>query len=116
MQRLQARSKARITQAKILIIICYYVVLEATTLTAFSVAIRDHPHYVRELSAYFLCESTGVRTGEPCRPSEFRRFNNHIPSMLSFVVLSLIPVVSLVYIVRVQDIKSACQKLFRKTT
>ena len=99
---------------KVLIILIYYILLGVCTLTTFSVTSRNIQHFTRELVSYFLCESTGLSDGEVCDRTTFEQFSNPIPAALSFIILGLYPVINLIYVVNIQELKQKGRRLTRK--
>ena len=107
--------KAKAVEVRVLIILCYFILLGVSALTTFSVSSQNIQHFTRELISYFLCESTGTTNGKlPCDRMAFEQFSNPIPTALSFLLLGLYPVVNLIYVVHIQELKQKGKKLTRK--
>ncbi len=104
---MRSKDQTRIAQAKITVVLFYYVILGASTLTTFTLASRNFPLFLDALLTYFVCEGTG--TGEPCDRCGFMEYNNPVASTVSMVSLGLIPVINLVYVVRFRGISATCR-------
>lgn len=92
-------------EMKVLIILFYYVLLGVCTLTTFSVHSRNMQLFTSGLVSYFLCESTGTNDGKVCDRTAFEQFSNPIPAAFSFILLGLYPVINLIYVVKIQELK-----------
>lgn len=107
--------KAKAVEVRVLIILCYFILLGVSALTTFSVSSQNIQHFTRELISYFLCESTGITNGKLlCDRMAFEQFSNPIPTALSFLLLGLYPVVNLIYVVHIQELKQKGKKLTHK--
>ena len=102
-------------QKKLLIVFCYYVVLTVIALTSFTLATRNTGVIVNSAKRYFLCEQNGHDPSEPCSRSELERLMNPTGITLSFILaMALFPVVNLVYIVNIQELKELWRKCLVK--
>jgi len=101
-------------EMKVLIILFYYILLGVCSLTTFSVTSRNMQLFTSGLVSYFLCESTGTNDGKVCDRTAFEQFSNPIPAALSFILLGLYPVVNLIYVVNIQELKQKGKRLTRK--
>ena len=106
--------KAKAVEVRVLIILCYFILLGVSALTTFSVSSQNIQHFTRELISYLLCESTGTTNGKLCDRMAFEQFSNPIPTALSFLLLGLYPVVNLIYVVHIQELKQKGKKLTHK--
>ena len=78
----------------------------ALTQTAFTVTLRNQPKFVAELTEYFFCEAAGIQ-GNICERS-FERLASDVPVTIGYALLGLYPIVSLIYVVNVEEIKESC--------
>ena len=93
-------------EIKLLIIFCYFFVFLAVSQTAFAFALRNTPSFAAELAEYFFCEAAGI-PGRTCERS-FERIAGDIPVAIGFVLYGLYPVVTLIYVVNVKELKEFC--------
>jgi hypothetical protein len=96
-------------ETKVLIVLCYYIILGAAVLSIFSFALFNIN--TKQLIAYFTCEARG-KPAPNTNVSECEKLlkaiqstDNPIPISLAIVVLGFLPVVNLVYIVKFSDLK-----------
>ena len=106
--------KAKAVEVRVLIILCYFILLGVSALTTFSVSSQNIQHFTRELISYLLCESTGTTNGKLCDRMAFEQLSNPVPTALSFLLLGLYPVVNLIYVVYIQELKQKGKKLTHK--
>ena len=97
-------------EKKILIVTCYCIVLSTVALTAFTLSTRDTPAFVRNIGLYFLCEQRGHDPENPCS-RDYIKNSDSVLTMLSFVLLSLFPVVNLIYAINTRELKEFMQRM-----
>ncbi len=97
-------------EKKILIVTCYYIVLSTVALTAFTLSTRDTPALVRNIGLYFLCEQRGHDPENPCS-RDYIKNSDSVLTTLSYVLLSLFPVVNLIYAINIRELKEFMQKM-----
>ena len=96
-------------ERKILITLCYYVVLGVITLASvITLSTRNvNPDVVRN---YFLCEALGVDPENPCDKSVFEdRVAGPVVISLISALLGLLPAVNLIFTVNITDLKKLCR-------
>ena len=102
-----------VATTKLLIIICYFAGVTTYHLIVLSVNKLRFPfaRYIQDLREYFLCESAGVRPVMMCDRNEI---NQAVPYQLlldtSFIFIALFPIVNLVYIVNIHELKRSFKK------
>ncbi len=111
LQIFRSKNETHIAQAKILIVLVYYIVVGASVLTAYSVFTRNETVFKDELREYFICEAAG--TGEPCDRSGFMDSNHPVLEAISYILLGLTPVTNLVYVMNFQKMKETCRRWYR---
>ena len=96
-----------IPERKILISLCYYVVLTVFVLTSFTLSVRNIEPFSKELRGHFACEQLGQDPENPmlCDRQRFRRLAYPEVTAVAFVLLGLFPVVNLVYVLNVKELK-----------
>ena len=96
-----------IPERKILISLCYYVVLTVFVLTSFTLSIRNIEPFSKERRGHFACEQLGQDPENPmlCDRQRFRRLAYPKVTAVAFVLLGLFPVVNLVYVLNVKELK-----------
>ena len=80
----------------------------AVSQTALTIVLRNQPIFIIQLKAYFLCESMGV-PGNNCERS-FGRFNSKVSLVISYLFLGLYPIINLIYVVNVKELKNSCSR------
>ena len=100
-------------QKKLLVVFCYYVMLSVVDLTTYTMIARNSPVLRESLQRYFFCEQSGRDSSKPCNRSEFENMTNASGITLSYILLlAVFPVVNLVYIVNIQELKEIWRKYF----
>ena len=90
-------------ELKILIISCYYVTFAVFIVTTFTIThIQMEAQFFSDVASYFACEATG--TGSECDRS-FGELSGEIFSFLSLILIGLFPIVNLVYVLNIQELK-----------
>lgn len=86
-----------IAECKLLVILCYAVVLGVLGITHFGVLTATQEEYIAALEAYFSCELTGIPNN--CSRSSFQQYTH--PSLLfsTYIIIGLIPAVNLTYVI-----------------
>lgn len=102
-------------ERKLLIALSYYVILTAFVLTSFTLSVRNIEPFAAELLRHFTCEQRGQNPENPmlCDRQRFRRLAYPEVTAAAFVLLGLFPVVNLVYVLNVKELKEkwkACRK------
>jgi len=94
-------------ERKILIILCYYVLLGVIALTAFTIFTRNSTQFSDAIAEYWLCESTGVNPENTCDRlrESFQQLSYPGLSAVSYVLLGIFPAVNLIFAVNVKEIK-----------
>ena len=92
-------------ERKLLIILCYYVLLVAISLTAFTVTLRRSGLYFTALLEYWRCETTGVDPENPCNRASFEEQTYPGLTTLAYVLLWTFPAVNLIFAVNISEIK-----------
>ena len=91
-------------EIKISVILIYFSLFLGTSQTALTFVLRNIPNYTSELKTYFLCESSGQLPGKVCERS-FERLGWEIVIVIAYIILGCYPVVQLIYVVNVKDLK-----------
>ena len=92
-------------ERKILIAFCYYILLAAVALTSFTVELRNSELFVEELLNYFACEGKGNDPNNPCDRNTFRQLAIPWLTVVSLVLIFLLPAVNLVYVLNIKELK-----------
>ena len=89
--------------------------ISVVTITSYSISIRKQKSFAEELVKYFICESTGTSPGKTCTRSHFEGLDPSAPATaISVIVVSLYPLVNLLYVIRLADIKTFLQQITSK--
>lgn len=97
-------------ETKILIILTYYICVAIPPLIGSSIEIRNTSNLRVQLLNYFTCEQPGHNPDAPCDTNTFRQNLYHQLSTLGEVLRNLFPLICLLYVVNVQELKTACGK------
>ena len=104
----RADSKLKTVERKILVILCYYVLLGAIALTSYTLSTRNVEEFIKGVSHYFLCESPGMDPDSPCDRSGFENFSYPILTLFGYILLGLFPAVNLIFAVDIRELKQWC--------
>ena len=95
---------------KVVIVLCYYIVLGAAVLTIFTHDLLNFNQIESMILKYFKCESMGMAhsNGSICFNTEHstKRLFNPIPTTVATVILGFLPVVNLIYVIKFSVFKS----------
>ena len=94
-------------EKKLLFLLCYYVFLGSETLVAFAVDSSNSGTYIAAVSHYFACEANGSSTSGRC-DAEMKAFAslNYVELYaMAYILLGLLPAVSLLYVVNFKKVK-----------
>ena len=100
-------------EKKILIIFCYYVLLSVIAIIAFTLATRNVERFSSEIAKYFVCETDGHDSSQPCNRDIFENLTFPGITTISYVLLGISPAVNLLFAANIQEIKeifSTCCK------
>ena len=77
-------------------------------LIAFTVGARDATALEQDLTNYFICESRGIQSGVACPRPDFTSVLIQVDALVdvSVVLLAVYPIVNLVYVVNIQEVKA----------
>lgn len=103
-------------EAKVLVVIVYYMILGVVVLTIFTNSITDLGDLTTATREYFRCEGPGTGNATACESErkEVERMVNIVPTTIAFVLLGLYPVFNLVYTVNVKELKTQLACMERK--
>ncbi len=107
-QALRSKNETRIAQAKILIVLVYYIAVALGTLGAYSSLARNGKRFREELVKYFTCEAAG--TGEPCDRSGYNEYNIPVLEAFGYFFVGLISVANLVYVLNFRKMRGTCRR------
>ncbi len=92
-------------EIKILLALCYYIFLGAFILAALTVPASNYSQYVKAVSDYFHCESTGFNPNKKVCERNFEEFDGRTVFTIGLCFLGMFPIFNLLYILNVQEIK-----------
>ena len=101
-----------VIETKIFIALTYYTLAGAVALADFALLTTKINSRAAELQKYFICEGKG--SGTPCDKSQLQRISTPWIDLTTYVLLGLLPAVSLIFIISWKDVKRALQEKFRK--
>lgn len=94
------------TQIKLFIILSYYVIFGVVGLTSYSAGLSARKEREEDLIEYFACEARG--SGNSCSKSEVSQLDIESLVIVSFILTGLYPVVNLIYVIQVTELKQKC--------
>ena len=101
------------SEKKLLIGFSYYLVAAVINLTAFTLSIRNTSVVATNLKKYFFCEQGGFNPSNACNvPNDI--YHHPYISSLGYILVSLLPIVSLIYAVNIVELKEVWRKYFSK--
>ena len=74
-------------------------------LTTFTITTRNSELFVEELLNYFACEGRGNDPSNPCDRNTFRQLTYPWLTVVSYMLIYMIPVVNLVYVLNIKELK-----------
>ena len=101
-------------ERKILIVLCYYVVVASFSLTQYTVVIRNLDAFDTQLDKYFVCELSGHDPSNPCDRSRFRLLSNPGLTAMTFILLGLFPLFNLIYALNYEELMKRCRACFKE--
>ena len=98
-------------ELKVLIVLCYYVILGTAVLIIFTIALLDFRSFFENLKDLIACEIVGLppnSTTSACTREleNVRRLVEPYPTTIAIVILGFLPAVNLVYVVKVKELKN----------
>ena len=94
-----------IAERKILIILCYYVLLAMVALTGVSVPLRKAERLANAITEYWQCETAGVDPFCNRLRASFEKQTNPRIITLAYVLLWIFPAVNLIFAVNIGELK-----------
>ena len=88
-----------------MIIFCYYIAYHILTYTYYIIIIQNLTEIKEELQKYFTCEAKGHDPANPCDKSSLEGLYPPVVKILSSILGFLIPLVNLVFVVDIQEVK-----------
>ena len=89
----------------------YYVVSAALIPIPYSLPTRNYTKYLDSFQKNFICVQESHNLGNPCSDSDVERNVFTLMGFLSYILLALFPVVNLLYIVNIQELKKFWTKV-----
>lgn len=100
------------SEIKVLIVLCYYIILGVVVLTTFTIAMTDLKTFYHEIMKYFACErqpqfgnNTNSTNSSTCDLERVERLINPIPTTFSFILIGIYPAVNLVYAWNLKELR-----------
>ena len=97
-------------EVKVLIVSVYFAILALFIITTFTIHKVQHlPRFLSDITSYFMCEATGtLRDCDKPIPALQRR----ILSIVTFSLVGLFPVVNLIFVLNIRELKQKILKHF----
>ena len=104
-------SSVRKAEIKILIIIIYYIIIGAVTLTSYTYSLAINDEVAEEFQVYFTCQSFGIVPDKECGdPPNIQLQLFNILATVSNFLLGLLPTVILIFTVNCNCFDSCINK------
>ena len=100
-------------EKKLLIVLSYYIVLSSVALISFTLATRNVENLISGIQEYFFCEQGGFDPEDHCT-RDYRKYSYPSLSTISYALLGLFPVVNLIYVINLKELKAALHKWLPK--
>lgn len=101
-----------IAEKKILITFCYCVILGTIGLAGFTIRARSRVSHFELALNYFNCEAAGHDERNPCNKTDLNQITaNQILMSLASILFFVFPVVNLMYVINVKELKDRFNKL-----
>ncbi len=94
----------------------YYVVLATEALVTYTISTNNSANILKELEKYFFCQQKGHNPESPCSLSEIEKLTYPSLTILSYVLLELLPVVNLILIINIKEVKTILQRGYLRKT
>ena len=101
------------SEQKILIVICYYIVVSVVFLTGFADASRKADIFKENFYKYLLCEQSGHDPNNPCDRSVLETFS-YILTIFSYGLHGILPLVNLIFTIDFREINMKCHVMVDK--
>lgn len=113
-QRHQGGNSYIKAEFKVLIAFLCYTFVAILGITTITITIQHYGKFQRELTNYFKCESTGISPEKTCSRSGFESvdFTPYV-NIFTEIALTVYQMVTLVYIVNIDEIKTGILKFLR---
>ena len=81
-------------------------------LVAFALNSKSFGAFVNAIVVYFICESSGSGASGKCdnQMKAYESQNNSVISFIGYVLVAILPAVSLIYVVQCRELKQSCIK------
>lgn len=103
-------------EKKLLVQFAYYFALEVVGFIVFSIAQRNAAPLQKELLNYFTCEASGHDPANPCDRRGFESYTSAVPSMLSYMLLLLAPMVNFLFVIDFQVLRNRLRGVKESTS
>ena len=101
------------SEHKILIIICYYIIVSVVFLTGFTEASRNADIFGDKLYRYLMCERSGHDPNNPCDRTVLET-SSYILTIFSYGLNGVLPCVNLLFTIDISEIKTKYQKMVNR--
>jgi len=105
--------KFSVPEVKILIITCYFIVFGITSLVNISFTVRNGDIILFKLLVYFTCQTAGYNGTDTCvgERDELESYLKPELNAASYILLSFIPWLNLLFAVQVKDVKKVVHRV-----
>ena len=100
-------------EKKLLIVFSYYIMLSSIALTTFTILTRNNEILISGIKEYFFCEQGGFDPENLCT-RDYLKYTYPCLNTTSYVLLSLFPVVNLIYAINLKELKALLHRWLPK--
>ena len=99
-------------EVKVLIISCYFAIFAVLMITTFTIIISQNlAQFISDITNHFMCEATGtLRDCDKPIPD----LHGGILSLVTFILVGLLPIVNLIFVLNIRELKQKFSKAFSK--
>ena len=106
-------TRARPAQIKIVIIICFYLLMAIYTVSVSVATLNEIDPFLTEATNYYLCEASGVSKTGNCSRNGFNQFDS-VSKVFAYIIMGVYPLIFLVYIVQLNVCVSKIKRSLNK--
>ena len=100
-------------EKKLLIVFCYFILMTVITIASSTLLVKKNSELLGSIQKYFTCEQGGHNPNNPCSRSDIDNMLYPLDT-LGFMMFSLFPVITLLYVINIQELKEFWRKCFEK--
>ena len=94
-------------ERKILIVICYCIMLVMVVMTGYIIVSRNEEVVMAAIKEYWQCEAIGIDPDRPCieMRASFEELTYPGLNILAYLIFGLSPAINLIFVVNIKELK-----------